>query len=83
MADWGQQELEFIVADYLDMLASELEGKKYRKADHKRNLLPSLNGRTEGSIEFKHQNRWGSFREVSPKALLAIRPQSLPRLKPA
>ena len=56
MADWDQQELELIVADYLDMLASELEGKKYRKADHRRNLLPKLNGRTEGSIEFKHQN---------------------------
>ena len=56
MADWDQQELELIVADYLDMLASELEGKKYRKADHRRNLLPKLSGRTEGSIEFKHQN---------------------------
>lgn len=56
MADWDRQELELIVADYFDMLASELEGKKYKKADHRRNLQPKLNGRTEASIEFKHQN---------------------------
>ena len=51
MADWNHQELELIVADYLDMLASELEGTKYRKAHHRKSLLPSLNCRTAASID--------------------------------
>jgi len=38
------------------MLELELVGGKYNKAEHRKNLLPLLNNRSEGSIEFKHQN---------------------------
>jgi len=38
------------------MLSAELEGKSYSKADLRKNLLPLLNNRSEGSIEYKHQN---------------------------
>ncbi|WP_193323687.1 DUF3883 domain-containing protein [Marinifilum sp. N1E240] len=38
------------------MLNNELLGIKYNKAEHRRNLLPLLNNRSESSIEFKHQN---------------------------
>jgi len=38
------------------MLSAELAGKPFNKAEHRRQLLPLLNNRSEGSIEFKHQN---------------------------
>src|SRR5690606_15710516 len=44
------------VADYFDMLSDELASRPYVKAEHRRALQPRLDGRTEGSIEFKHQN---------------------------
>lgn len=37
-------------------LSSDLSGNKYSKAEHRRNILPLLNNRSEGSVEFKHQN---------------------------
>ena len=55
--DWTDEENDLIVADYLDMLVSELAGLPYVKANHRRALLPKLRSiRNEGSIEFKHQN---------------------------
>lgn len=48
--------MEATVADYLDMLASELQGQPYSKAEHRRRLLPLLNGRSEGAIERKYGN---------------------------
>lgn len=53
---WSNIEVELIVADYFNMLQNELAGNDYKKAEHRRNLLPLLNNRSEGSIEFKHQN---------------------------
>jgi hypothetical protein len=54
--DWSRAEVEAIVDDYLTMLASELAGAPYNKAAHRRSLMPSLAGRSEQSIEFKHAN---------------------------
>jgi hypothetical protein len=56
MADWSRIEVEAAVADYLDMLALELRGEPFNKANHNRDLLRVLDGRTRGSIERKHQN---------------------------
>jgi hypothetical protein len=56
MADWSRVEVEAAVADYLDMLALELRGEPFSKAEHNRNLAQVLNDRTRGSIERKHQN---------------------------
>jgi hypothetical protein len=53
---WSNTEVELIVADYFNMLSSELKGEAYSKAEHRRALLPLLANRSEGSIEFKHQN---------------------------
>lgn len=38
------------------MLVEELSNKPFNKADHRRILIHQLNHRSEGSIEFKHQN---------------------------
>ena len=53
---WSSIEINAIVADYFDMLAKELKGERYSKAAHRRALLPMLFNRSDGSVEFKHQN---------------------------
>jgi len=53
---WRDEENELIVADYFAMLAEDTAGHPYNKAQHRRILMPLLQSRTEGSIEFKHQN---------------------------
>ena len=55
-SDWSNIEIELIISDYFNMLNSELSEKPYNKTEHRRNLQPLLNNRSEGSIEFKHQN---------------------------
>ena len=54
--DWSRYEVEAAVADYLDMLAKELRGEPFNKAELNRRLQRLLTGRTKGSIERKHQN---------------------------
>jgi hypothetical protein len=56
IGDWSQLECELIARDYLDMLVKELGGIAYSKAEHRRALQPHLQNRSEGSIEYKHQN---------------------------
>ncbi len=53
---WDQIEVEATVADYLHMLLLELSGQTYNKTAHRRGLLAKLDNRTDGAIEFKHQN---------------------------
>lgn len=53
--DWNGEELDLIVADYFSMLNDETLGLQYNKAEHRRTLLGKIN-RSDGSIEFKHQN---------------------------
>ena len=54
--DWSREEVEAIVADYLQMLTLELAGQKFNKSERRRNLLQRLNGRSDGAVEFKHSN---------------------------
>ncbi len=53
---WSDIEVELIVADYFNMFSAELNGEAYSKAVHRRAILPLLVNRSEGSVEFKHQN---------------------------
>ena len=55
-SDWSEQEVQRTVTEYFNMLRSELLGQSYSKTDHRRRLLPLLDGRSESSIEFKHTN---------------------------
>lgn len=52
---WSDLENDAIVADYMAMLADDLAGRQYSKAEHNRQLQ-ELIGRGRGSIEYKHQN---------------------------
>ncbi len=53
---WTDEENDLIVADYFAMLADDIAGRPYSKAEHRRALVLLLNDRSEGSVEFKHQN---------------------------
>lgn len=53
---WTAQEVEAAVSDYMHMLTLELAGQSYNKTTHRRALQLKLQGRSEGSIERKHQN---------------------------
>lgn len=45
-----------VVADYFAMLADDVASRPYNKAEHRRRLRAALNNRSDGSVEFKHQN---------------------------
>lgn len=53
--NWTATEVDLIVADYFDMLASQLGGRPYNKAQHNE-ALQGLIPRSRKSIEFKHCN---------------------------
>lgn len=53
---WDWLECEHIVSDYFCMLYKELRGEQYNKTQHRRKLQEKLNNRSDGSIEYKHQN---------------------------
>lgn len=52
---WSDPEIDLIIVDYLAMLADELAGRSFNKAERNR-ALQTLIPRGRGSIEFKHQN---------------------------
>jgi hypothetical protein len=53
---WSRLEVEATVADYFDMLNSQVRGVPYNKSAHRRRLSGLLNARSDGAIERKHQN---------------------------
>lgn len=53
--EWTDVEIERIVADHFAMLADDIAGRSYNKAEHNRELHAAI-GRSRGSIEFKHRN---------------------------
>lgn len=42
--DWSREEVDAIVADYLQMLTLELAGQNFSKTEHRRSLQFKLNG---------------------------------------
>ena len=53
--NWSSAELDAIVADYFAMLRAEQADQAYNKTVHRKALMTEVH-RSEGSIEFKHQN---------------------------
>jgi hypothetical protein len=53
--DWSDYQNDAIVADYFAMLADDIRGRPYNKAERNRRLQATIN-RQRGSIEYKHQN---------------------------
>jgi hypothetical protein len=54
--DWTREEVKLIVEDYFKMLQLEIDHKGYNKTEHRKSLIPHLQNRNDGSVEFKHQN---------------------------
>ncbi|SDR87227.1 protein of unknown function [Halopseudomonas sabulinigri] len=71
---WSQEEVRLAVADYKRMLVQQLSGQKYSKTHHRRALQSMLNGRSEGSIERKHQNISAILNELECPWIIGYKP---------
>lgn len=76
VADWSREEVEAIVADYLQMLTMELAGQAYSKTEHRRRLAARLNNRSDSSIEFKHGNISAVLIELGYPYVRGYRPRA-------
>lgn len=54
--DWSHLEVEACVADYLHMLALQLNGQRFNKSERIQALLKLLDGRSKSSVEYKFRN---------------------------
>lgn len=54
--DWSRFEVEACVADYLQMLALQLNGQRFNKSARIQALIQRLDGRSKGSVEYKFRN---------------------------
>lgn len=72
--DWGDDELDAIVADYFAMLAAERVGRAYIKAHHRKVLMDEI-GRTNRSVEFKHMNISAVLRELGLPTIRGYKPK--------
>ncbi len=61
---WTEREVVAAVEAYFGMLARELRGEPFVKADQWRRLLPRLEARTKGSVEFKFGNISAVLRQL-------------------
>lgn len=73
--DWSRQEVELLVADYFAMLREELLGSTYRKADHRRRLIPLLDGRSTPSVEYKYANMSAVLLELGAPYISGYKPR--------
>ena len=71
---WSDSENDIIVADYFAMLEKELSFRKFSKSEHRRALLGKLDNRSEGSIEFKHQNISAVLKGLGETWIVGYRP---------
>lgn len=74
-APWAPEEIDAVVADYFQMLVLELNQQRYSKAARRRALLPRLHRRSEGSIEFKHQNISAVLLDLGAPWILNYKPR--------
>ena len=74
-SDWTELEVELIVNDYFVMLNDELKGRPVNKTEHRKRLLALLDGRSEGSIEFKHQNISAALIEMGQPFIKGYKPR--------
>lgn len=73
---WSETEVLAIVEDYFSMLALELKGIPYNKAQHNRELAHRLNNRSKGSIEMKHMNISAILHELGMPSISGYKPFS-------
>jgi hypothetical protein len=54
--DWSQQEVDATVTAYFEMLLLEAKQEKFNKSERNAALRQVLKGRSQASVELKHQN---------------------------
>ena len=74
-SDWSELEVEAVVVDYFEMFRKELLGEPYNKSEHRRRLLLLLAGRSEGAIEYKHQNISAALIDLGQPYIEGYKPQ--------
>jgi hypothetical protein len=72
--DWTADELDAVVSDYRVMLRDELSGTDYNKSSHRRALQTRVR-RSQGSIEFKHQNISAVLEEIGLPWIKGYKPR--------
>ncbi|MFS4439225.1 DUF3883 domain-containing protein [Paracoccaceae bacterium GXU_MW_L88] len=75
-AQWTDDENDLIVEDYFAMLGKDVSGQPYSKSAHRRGLRARLNARTDGSIEFKHQNISAVLQTIGEPWIFGYKPAS-------
>jgi hypothetical protein len=73
--DWTDEELDLIVSDYFLMLTDEAVGIPFSKREHNRALQGKIT-RSQGSIEFKHQNISAVLQELGLPRIRGYLPAS-------
>jgi len=71
--DWTDEQNDAIVADYFVMLAADVAGQAYNKAEHNRLLQPVID-RSRPSIEFKHRNISGVLKALGEDWIAGYKP---------
>lgn len=71
---WTDAENDLTVAAYFAMLGEEVAGRPYSKAEHRRALLPLLQDRPEGAIEFKFQNISAVLKGIGEVWIIGYKP---------
>jgi hypothetical protein len=72
--DWTREEVAATVADYLRMFRLYSSGQSFSEAEHRRRLRQPVN-RSEGAIEFKHQNISAVLRDMEMPWLAGYAPR--------
>lgn len=62
--NWSRLEVEACVADYLQMLALQLNGQNFNKSERIHSLMQRLDGRSKASVEYKFRNVSAVMREL-------------------
>ncbi len=72
---WSEAEVRATVSDYMQMLQQELKGQAYSKTTHRRALTQGLDGRSDASIELKHQNISAVLQELGWQWISGYKPR--------
>ncbi|WP_315771166.1 MULTISPECIES: DUF3883 domain-containing protein [unclassified Bradyrhizobium] len=70
---WTDEQNDAIVADYFAMLADDVAGRPYNKAERNRAVQAST-GRTHGSIEYKNRNISAVLKGLGEEWIAGYRP---------
>ncbi|WP_316196944.1 DUF3883 domain-containing protein [Bradyrhizobium sp. SZCCHNS3053] len=70
---WTDEQNDAIVADYFAMLADDVAGRPYNKAERNRAVQAST-GRTRGSIEYKNRNISAVLKGLGEEWIAGYRP---------